>query len=728
MKYNHSYIILILLLSAFQALASPARKGPAVTTQPDGSTFISYLKGDEFARVRTTSEGHAVMQGSDGWWYYAGFDSEGLRYSTGLRVGKVNPAEVPSCSADIPFDRISERAALKRSETARFAEDASGSMRRMISLATKSEPVEKHGLVILAQFKDISFKYSKEDFERMLNEEGYDLNGATGCAMEYFNSQFGGKVRFDFEVSDIVTLPFNRTYYGSNGSDGTDKAPAEMVRDACNLADPVTDFSIYDDDADGIVDNVFVFFAGSDEAEGAPEECIWSHAWYVYSGAGITLELDGVRIDRYACTSEISRRYTTNGKYEEYLSGIGTFCHEYSHTFGLPDFYDTDYDEAGGWAAGLWGCTSLMDSGNENNNGNTPPNFNAIERELLGLSEAVMIVEDGQYSLSPVNQSNEFFRLDTDNDNEYFLFECRAESGWDAYIGGSGMLAYHIDRTKGMIRKWDVTNEVNADASHQCADLIEADARKDSFTDQREYAGLIGNVKGVFFPYGDVTSLGPDSTPGLEYWSGNKGKQSLTGIKKIGNVVIFNVIGSSEESTPPTVRNITNEVFCDGAVISFESSRIFEGEAKAVWGRTTSSETDTLAVKPYEPGRYALILDGLEPAKTYSVTLGFTIGEAEGETASVSFMTKKKPVVDWPYMYMGTQAQDDGTFKSGSKIPLRVYNASGAASVHWTLEGKGIYIGEDGFYTLSSGGILKAHITWDDGSTDVLMKEIIMNE
>ena len=344
------------------------------------------------------------------------------------------------------------------------------------------------------------------------------------------------------------------------------------------------------------------------------------------------------------------------------------------------------------------------------------------------MSEAVMIVEDGQYSLSPVNQSNEFFRLDTDNDNEYFLFECRAESGWDAYIGGSGMLAYHIDRTKGMIRKWDVTNEVNADASHQCADLIEADARKDSFTDQREYAGLIRNVKGVFFPYGDVTSLGPDSTPGLEYWSGNKGKQSFTGIKKIGNVVIFNVIGSSEESTPPTVRNITNEVFCDGAVISFESSRIFEGEAKAVWGRTTSSETDTLAVKPYEPGRYALILDGLEPAKTYSVTLGFTIGEAEGETASVSFMTKKKPVVDWPYMYMGTQAQDDGTFKSGSKIPLRVYNASGAASVHWTLEGKGICIGEDGFYTLSSGGILKAHITWDDGSTDVLMKEIIMSE
>ena len=712
------------LLTVFSALASPARRGLTLLTQPDGSTFLSTLIGDEFARIRKTAEGHAIIQGSDGWWYYAEYDADGLRRSSGCRVGEDVPSDVLSRSKVIPYEAIVGRAALRRSETARFADDELMKFRRMAELQTKSEPLVKHGLVILAEFKDVSFKHSKEDFTRLLTEDGYDLNGATGSAMEYFNDQFGGKVKFSFDVSSIVTLPFNRVYYGGNGSDGTDKAPADMVQDACIIADDEIDFSLYDDDGDGKVDNVFVFFAGSDEAEGAPEECLWSHAWYIYSGAGITLELDGVQIDRYACTSEISRRYTSNGKFDEYLSGIGTFCHEYSHTFGLPDFYDTDYEKNGGWAAGLWGCTSLMDSGNGNNHGNTPPNFNAIERELLGIAEAQVIEADGQYSLSPVNESNGFYRMETDTEDEYFLFECRSDKGWDAYIGGSGMLVYHIDRTSANLRKWTVTNDLNADVSHQCADLIEADGRNDSFSGQEEYISLAGNVKGIFYPYGDINSLTPDI--GLKYWSGSAGKQSVTGIKKIGDVVIFNVVGGSEESTPPDVVNLRHDVFCDGAIISFESSRVFDGDAKVIFGRTAASEADTLSLKPWKPGHYAVTFNGLEPAKTYTATISFSIGEgeAEGKAASASFMTKKKPIVDWPYIYMGSETE----LKVGSRIPLRAYNAAGAASVHWTFEGKGISTGPDGYYEILSEGTLKAHITWDDGSTDVLMKEIIISE
>ena len=250
-----------------------------------------------------------------------------------------------------------------------------------------------------------------------------------------------------------------------------------------------------------------------------------------------------------------------------------------------------------------------MDSGNGNNHGNTPPNFNAIERELLGIAEAQVIEADGQYSLSPVNESNGFYRMETDTEDEYFLFECRSDKGWDAFIGGSGMLVYHIDRTSANLRKWMVTNDLNADASHQCADLIEADARKDSFAGQEEYANLAGNVKGIFYPYGEITSLTPET--GLKYWNGSAGKQSATGIKKIGDVVIFNVVGGSEESTPPDVVNLRHDVFSDGAIVSFESSRVFDGEAKVIFGRTAASEADTLALKPWQPGHYAVTFNGL---------------------------------------------------------------------------------------------------------------------
>ena len=214
-----------------------------------------------------------------------------------------------------------------------------------------------------------------------------------------------------------------------------------MVMEACKLADEKIDFKKYDQDGDGEVDNVFVFFAGLDEASGAEEDHIWSHAWFIMDGAGEDLFLDGVRINRYACAAELEG----NTYDKSYMTAIGTFCHEYSHTLGLPDFYDTDYPE-GGFAAALWLCTSLMDGGNYNNNGNTPPYFNAIEREILELSQPVVISEPGTYEMLPINKGT-YYRINTTTENEYFLLEYRDNSLWDKYIGGSGVLVYHIDKS-----------------------------------------------------------------------------------------------------------------------------------------------------------------------------------------------------------------------------------------------------------------------------------------
>ena len=157
----------------------------------------------------------------------------------------------------------------------------------------------------------------------MLTREGYSANGATGSAREYFNQQFNGKYEFSFDVTDIVTVSNSRSYYGGNDANGDDLRPHKMVMEACELVDSKVDFSKYDQDGDGEVDNVFVFFAGLDEDAGASEDHIWSHAWYIKDGAGRNLELDGVLINRYACASELE-----GSSYQEsYMTGIGTFCH-----------------------------------------------------------------------------------------------------------------------------------------------------------------------------------------------------------------------------------------------------------------------------------------------------------------------------------------------------------------------------------------------------------------
>ena len=724
MRFRIIITYICIIITALSSLASPARRGALVLTQPDGTTFRAFLQGDEFANIKTTSDGHAIIQDEDGWWCYAVYEDDGSRCSSGYRIGKEVPGSILSGSRNIPRSVIPENGKAKRLSVNTIESDIRP------SLTNFSTPARRNGIVILAQFKDIKFLHGKEDFQTMLMSDGYSLHGATGSAREYFEYQFNGRINFSFDVSEIVTLPGKREYYGKNNSRGNDANPAEMISDACRLAaENGVDFSRYDSNNDGKVDNVFVFFAGEDEAEGADENCIWSHSWYLFSGAGISLNLNGKMIDRYACSSEMTRIYDlVTGKLQKTrLSGIGTFCHEYSHTFGLPDLYDTDYESHGGWAAGVWGSTSLMDSGNQNNDGNTPPNFNVIEREILGLTEPVVIDTDGRYSLCRI-ETNIAYRINTDRKDEYYLLEYRSNDGtlriWDKYIGGNGMLVYHIDKSTSVIEKWEGLNTVNTKADHQCADLIEADGRSDSFTDYMDFYVKTKNIEGIFFPYKKSNSIPSQGTPGLNFWSGQKNKISITEIQEGGGGVSFNVLGFSEDSSPPSIKgDITYEAFCDGVILRFESDKPHIGHANINFG-LVGGETWLFQVAPYENGKYAIKLEGLEPVKTYTATIYFELFGIKGKSSSVSFMTKKQPAVTWPFINFGSaQRNSDGTFEKGTRIPLKVNNSRDIIDIVWSFNNEVVPKG-DYYLTLTEDGTLEAHIYMKDGCEEILTKEI----
>ena len=721
MRLRHIILTIVLILVHASTHASPARKTAIYLRQPDGSVFQARVSGDEFTRIRTDAEGHAIIQTADGWWTYAIFSEDGTRRSSGWKVGRETPHDILSASRRIPYVQLTALAKERRQAEHLSAEaPVLVRMKEHADILTRSDEENdmfvKHGIVILVNFKDVKFKHTKEDFQNLLTEEGYSVNGATGSAKEYFDSQFKGQMEFDFHVSETVTLSRNRSFYGSNGSDGNDKAPAEMVAEACRLADEEVDFSLYDDDGDGRADNVFLFFAGQDEAEGASEECIWSHAWYIESGAGISLELDGTVIDRYACASELTIAYDTDGNVHEFISGIGTFCHEYSHTLGLPDFYDTDYEESGGLAAGLWTRTSLMDGGNYNNLGNTPPYYNAIERMIAGISEPEILEKTGSYTLTPVNTAGKAYMLPTDEENVFHLFECRSDKGWDKFIGGDGMLVYRIDLSEEADKKWTIFNQVNADPADQKADLIEADGRNDRFTSADEFRSAMWDISGIFYPSGSIDSI-------------NEGeKNSLVSIRKDGDDIRFNFIGSDDIRIPPVAQNIRKEVFADAAIVSFESSYPFEEDAFIAWGRS-GEEKDTLCVAPYATSMYTIVLEGLEPGgKTYEMEIFFITDGMESERKSTSVMTKRMPSSSWPYIYLGSMERNsDGSFNAGTKCPLRVYGAVGAAEIRWDFNGKPIKRGSDGYFVLKESGVLQATDFWEDGSTDKVMKNIIIS-
>ncbi len=711
-------LIFLALLVAFPAHSAPSRNKKVVLVQPDGTAFPGRVNGDEFMKVITTDDGCAVIQDAEKWWCYAFYD-DGRKVSSGQRVGAEASSEVLNQSRNIPYQQLSANARTQRAS--RHHPAVKPLLER---LDTKSGGTTKHGLIILAEFSDLKFTHKKEDFVNMLTQKGYNKNGAIGSAKEYFDDQFGGSIEFDFDVSPIITLPRNVAYYGENDAKDNDLRAEYMIYDACVRADEFVDFSLYDDDGDGYVDNVFVFFAGADEAEGAGDDRIWSHAWDLES-AKKPLMLDGVHIGSYACTAELARIPVGMTRYKEVLAGIGVFCHEYFHTFGIPDFYDTDYEGSGGKGMALWLCTALMDAGNQNNDGNTPPYLNAIERDYLGLTKPQKIDSNGSYTLEPIHLNGQYYRIDTDHKDEYYILECRSNDKWDEHIGGSGMLVYHIDKSNRSAGpsetyemdltaydRWEIYNEVNCRPDHQCADLVEADGRSDIETEDI-YDSY--NIKNIFFPTTRVNAIHPNGNPSFKFWSGDPADLSITNIKRSGNNITFNVVGLFSVST---------DVFADAAIIAVEYDKDYEGDIIIQWGEINSGEREMVRVEPYAPGGYSATLEGLKPDNvTYQVKVFIEVNGVAEEIKTVTFMTRKRPSVDWPVMALGNWNRSGEVL-----LPLRLYNAGDAAEIRWTYNGVPVSRGGNGYFVPQQSGTLRADIIWNDGTEEAIIKEITIGE
>jgi len=703
----------LFLTLSFCAMASPARRGTFLMTQPDGTTFLARLQGDEFCRVLTTVDGCAVMKGDDGFYQYAYFNADGTKVQSSYHVGDKVPSLIVNESRNIPYQALREMGLWKRMQRGDTTPR---------QLKTRADAESRHCVVILAQFQDVLFKNPdtmNQSMTDLFTKEGYSYDGATGSVLDYLNDQFKGSMDFNFVVGPVVTLSETQAYYCGNNSEGTDIRPRELVEEACRLSDPEVDFSMFDDNGDGEVDNVFVIVAGMDEAEGGGDDCIWPHQWYVHSNP----VFDGVKIGNYAISSElVVHRQNTNGQLIWGLARIGTVCHEYSHVLGLFDLYDTDREGSGGYSDCVWGSTDVMDSGCYNNESRTPPYYNAIDREMLGIGTPETL-EAGSYTLEPIDRNGRYLILENpDEPYEFFLFECRKAEGWDTYMGGGGLAIYHVDFSNHMAgysdnAKRDVTalyrwqyNEVNCNPDYQCADMLETSASAMSVVE-------------AFFPYRNRNSFNADSDPGFVFNDGTRAPFAISGITRSGDNVSFKVYSSS--TVLPKVTNLATEVYQDAAIVTFEADvEGFEGTAELTWSET-GKDTQTITLTEYEEGRYAATLEGLSPTTSYSLSILFRNGEISGEATESNFLTKsasskKKAYIDFEYV-----ERTGGKFALGTGLPLRVYNAVNQ-SIEWYFNNTGIKTDASGYYHISKAGTLKAVVTYDNGTKEVLVKEIVL--
>jgi len=432
MKKFH-LIACILLIGAFlittKSIAGVAYPDPVKINQADGTVITIILQGDERIKWAKTLDGYALLYNDDGIYEYAELDESGNLIPSGLKANdvEVRTADETSFLANTPKDLF-----FSRTQVSTMLQISN----MMISDAVTAFPTTgiRKLICILIGFSDLAFTETQADFDNLFNQIGY---GTYGSVYDYYVENSYNQFFLTVDVAGPYTAAKTHAYYGENDANGYDKHPGELVAEGVAFADAAGfDFSDYDNDGDGTVDGVYVIYAGYNEAESAPADCIWYHASSI---SGVAY--DGVNISSYSCSAEYKGNSGSN------ISGIGNICHEFGHVMGAPDFYDTDYGESGGKYSGLgrWCC---MASGNFNGNRDCPAHYNPlIKSHYFGWVSVTTLNSQQEMTIkNPVENSDQYYKYHTTTAGEYFMFENRQQIGFDTELPGHGLIIYHAHK------------------------------------------------------------------------------------------------------------------------------------------------------------------------------------------------------------------------------------------------------------------------------------------
>lgn len=424
-------------MHSFAAKADPE---PQTLMQPDGTMITIVAHGDEFGHFITAPDG-ALLVAENNALYVAKVTEDGSLTSTGILAHNKDERS------------FYEQQLINSQDWNRFS-DGFVKMRSKNAAMPKTEPLptgyfphngSPKALVILVEFQDSTFHWdnAKEIFDSYLNAETLDPNLADGTlalnyssVAEYFREMSFGQFRPQFDVVGPVKLPNNLKTYGG----GDDNVP-KLVTDAFPLIADSADLKQYDLNGDGYIDLIYFICASYSQSQNSTlTNLMWPKVTTVIYDTG-----KGVKTNRIGISCELIRKPTSYPT--PHVSGIGLFCHEFSHTLGLPDLYATS--STAQMLNQTYEYWDLMDGGEYLGSGGLSPNaYSAWERECMGWMKLEELTRDSTLTLIPLQaEGGKAFKVypeGSEGGKHYYIIENVQRIGANRAIPSHGMLVYDI--------------------------------------------------------------------------------------------------------------------------------------------------------------------------------------------------------------------------------------------------------------------------------------------
>ena len=528
-------LIVCLMLCSLTTWAAKAESIPVQVRQADGSVITVILRGDEHINWYTTLDGVLLVQGADNNYYIGKVEKSGNLIATKQLAHEAQTRSQAERNLIAKQDKEKFFAYVNKiAEESENAYDNSPLTRGpIVDSGYNRVPYFPHtgspkALVILAEFQDTTFTIqdTKNVFTNYLTNEGHFTDSRYGQNQNYkgvrgyFKDCSYGKFTPEFKVVGPVKLPKEQTYYG----EGDDNIEA-LMEDACSAIDNIVNFADYDANNDGMVDLVYVIYAGHSANYGGNKV---TDIWPKSGTVNTTNTYDGKRIRRYGVSNELAGKENKK-KEKENINGIGLFCHEFSHTLGLPDIYAIDKKAKNQDDQGMefW---DLMDGGTEIRNGRVPASYLAWEREVMGWMKIDELKDSCDIeNLKSIDNGGKAYKIVNPNDsNEYIVLQSIQKGpwyqGWTKNNYAKGLLAYRVSYPFNKVNVFDFPNNVKGKPR---VIPIPADGKILAGQNATSYLEYVNQHNGDLYPYNRI-----DYISGFKMFNGSILEKSIVNIKE----------------------------------------------------------------------------------------------------------------------------------------------------------------------------------------------------